>query len=385
MKNQKIPSLFLMLFFSIVLPAQANVDYEYLPSVSGSKYTRSTPFIAWFENLAGKGYVEEEYLLKGLANVYKYVDETKKDWQIKIDTPDVPYVTRILVRKPKESRHFDGTVYVEILNATAGFDGDPIWQNTHDFIMQRGSAYVGITAKPVTVEFLRDHWGASTGELSRNRARYKQLRMPYFGQVWDIITDAAILLRGDSNKPGPLKDLDVTRLILVGYSQSAAFQVTYANHFHKDGVFDGYYLAGAGEVAKRINRLENNERLESGHPKNEISVDAPVIRFQTQTEVIGFGSYRVRQHEPLNPQVRLYEMAGGAHVDKYTAEFGARSLARDLEISGFNSNCDLEINPVKIGTVQSALLDVLNKWIEGELPPPSKSPPNKGGGGLFLP
>ena len=65
-------------------------------------------------------------------------------------------------------------------------------------------------------------------------------------------------------------------------------------------------------------------------------------------------------------------MAGGAHVDRYSAELGAHALARDLEIPGFDSGCDLETNPVKIGAVQSALLNVLNKWIEGEVPPPSK-------------
>lgn len=352
--------------------ADAGPNIRLLPRVEGSPETRSTPFIAWYEDLDGEGYVEEEFVQEGKAAVYRYVDDANEGKELAIALPAEPYRTRLLVRRPMNPEHFNGTVYVEILNPTAGWDGDPIWQNTHDYVMRGGAAYVGISSKPVTVDFLRDSWGDSPGFVKRNRSRYESLLMPYFGQVWDVITDTLTLLRSEDSGMNPLKDLAVQRVILVGYSQSVDFQVTYANHFHQDALVSGYFLAAGGEQAKRINFLDGVEEHASYDSRNRISVDAPVIRFQTQTEVLGFGAYRVRQHEPATPGMRFYEMAGGAHVDVLTGQIGGKSMARDLLASSFSNACELAINPVPIGVVQSALLEVLNQWIDGVAPPESQ-------------
>src|ERR1043165_6560394 len=64
------------------------------------------------ENLRAIGYVEEEYLFSGAANVY--------DWPANgpavVRTPNAPYTTRVLVRRPADSKRFSGTVVVELLN-----------------------------------------------------------------------------------------------------------------------------------------------------------------------------------------------------------------------------------------------------------------------------
>src|SRR3954467_12366097 len=48
------------------------------------------------EDLAASGYLEDEYLVSGTANVY--------DWPVSgpvvVRTPDAPYTTRMLVRRP---------------------------------------------------------------------------------------------------------------------------------------------------------------------------------------------------------------------------------------------------------------------------------------------
>lgn len=371
----KSGSKVLLALVALVLVGHAAADVtpsiQLLPVVNGSAETRSTPFIAWFEDLSSMGYVEEEYQLTGEAAVYGYGDIAKLPSHIKVVVPATPYRTRVIVRRPETANFFNGTVYVEILNATAGWDGDPVWQNTHDYIMRTGSAYIGVTSKPVAVNFLRDQWGASSLSAERDRSRYASLTMPYFGQVWDIITDALTLLAAQGDGPSLLNDFEVTRVILVGYSQSVAFQVTYANYFHQDELVSGYFLSGGGEKAKRINRLNNLEQLESGDVNNKITVSAPVIRFQTQTEVVGFGAYKVRQYEPDYPDVRIYEMAGGAHVDLVTAQLGAKALIRDLGLSSFSDSCELSPNPLRIGITQSALLEVLNQWIDKEPPPKS--------------
>jgi hypothetical protein len=350
---------------------------ELLPVIPGEPETRSTPFIS-AGDLSGVGYVEEEYLVSGGANIYEYVDNAGQSPEVGIRDAEVPYTSRILVRKPSKAHKFNGTVYVEVLNPTAGWDGDPIWGMTDEYITREGAAYVGLTSKPVALEFLRDLWGSVFGTV-RNNERYATLEMPYFGQVWDMLSEVAALLKTSDDPDNPLYGFAVERIIMVGYSQSAAYQVTYANSFHEsetmpDGspVFDGYYIAAGGGRAKNVNRpTPLEEGLPGGDARNFIAVNAPAVRFQTQTEVIGFGAYVVRQTEPAFPLIRLYEMAGGAHVDKATNE--GTALARDLGFPSFGEFCALDLNPIRIGFVESALMEVTDRWVRGDAqPPPSE-------------
>jgi len=105
---------------------------ELLPVVPGDPESRSTPFIAWFQDLSLAGYVEEEYSVTGLANIYGYVDDAAQSPEVEVIEADTPYTTRILVRRPEQAKRFNGTVFLEVLNATAGWDGDPIWQSNFD-------------------------------------------------------------------------------------------------------------------------------------------------------------------------------------------------------------------------------------------------------------
>ena len=100
--------------------------------------------------------------------------------------------------------------------------------------------------------------------------------------------------------------------------------------------------------------------------------DAPTFRFQTQTEVVGFGAYNVRQSEQDNPAMRFYEMAGGSHVDAQINAVGGQALVRDLGLPP--SFCPAPLvpyNPIIIGYVQSALLEGLGQWISNGTEPPT--------------
>ncbi|MGI9325388.1 MAG: alpha/beta hydrolase domain-containing protein [Pseudomonadales bacterium] len=354
---------------------------ELLEVVPGPPETRSTPFIAWDEDLSRYRYVEQEYQVSGFANLYEYVDNAAQDSTVRVRDADVPYTTRVLVRRPQHAKRFNGTLYLEVLNPTAGWDGDPIWQNTYRQIIRSGGAYVGVTSKPVALNFLRDGWGSTPGFAVRNNERYANLEMPYFGQVWDILSEIGALLKTRNDPHNPLQGFKVRRIVLVGYSQSVAYQVTYANSFHERArmpngkpVIDGYYLAAGGARGKNVNRpTPDEESLPAGDARNFVSVKAPVVRFQTQTEIVNFPSYTVRQTEPEFPLVRTYEMAGGAHVDQVTNDLGGIALARDLGLPNFGALCDLTINPIRIGFVQSALLQVTEDWVrKRRKPPPSR-------------
>ena len=99
---------------------------------------------------------------------------------VRVRDEAIPYTTRLLVRRPVDANRFNGTLYLEVLNPTAGWDGDPIWQNTHEYVMRSGAVYAGLTSKPVALDFLRDKWGRDPFP-KRDSSRYAQLEMPYFG------------------------------------------------------------------------------------------------------------------------------------------------------------------------------------------------------------
>lgn len=350
---------------------------QFLPVLQGDEETRSAPFIAWFQDLSVQGYVEEEFVVSGTANVYSYVNVAIQP-DVEVLKANVPYATRILVRRPVSPQRFNGTVFIEVLNATAGWDGDPIWQSTHEYMIRKGAAWVGMSTKPATVDFLRESWGQPPWP-PRNASRYAGLSMPEFGQVWDMLSQIGALLKTPKSDDNPLSAFDVQRLIMVGYSQSAAYQVTYANSIHKgaqmpDGtsIYDGYYIAAGGAAAKHITGPTDAtpESLTSGNGRNLTRVDAPVIRFQTQTEVVR--SYVVRQSEADFPLLRFYEMAGGSHVDSHLNSLGGQALARDLGLpTGFCPTPVNPFNPIRIGFVQSALMEALDRWITSSIPPPA--------------
>ena len=355
---------------------------QLLPVVPGNPETRSTPFIAWFQDLSLVGYVEEEYSVSGLANIYGYVDDGAQSPEVEVIETDTPYTTRILVRRPAEPGEFNGTVFLEVLNATAGWDGDPIWQSNFDYMTREGAVWVGVSTKPNTVTFLRDGW-ASWPLVTRNASRYQSMSMPHFGQVWDMLSQIGLLLKTPGSGDNPLADFDVARIIMVGYSQSAGYQVTYANSIHPNAmtpsgspVIDGYYIATGGATAKHVTGPTDTtpESLPVGDMRNFILADAPALRFQTQTEVIGFGAYLVRQSESDNPMMRFYEMAGGSHVDAELNFVGGQALVRDLGLPpSFCPDPLIPYNPIIIGFVQSALMDGLDRWIAyGTEPPASR-------------
>jgi hypothetical protein len=352
---------------------------ELVPIVPGDVETRSTPFLAWVFDLEPDGYVEEEYLVSGGANIYAYVDDVAQRPEVEVLNADVPYTTRILVRRPADPAAFNGTVYVDILNATAGWDGDAIWYGNYEYFIRDGAIWVGMSTKPVTVNFLRDSWGRPPWP-TRNASRYASLAMPAFGQVWDMLTELGALLKTPDAMDNPLAGFDVQRLVMVGYSQSASYQVTYANSFHDaatlpDGtsIYDGYYIAAGGSSAKHATGPATAiENLPRGDARTLIQVDAPVIRFQTQTEVAG--SWVVRQSEADYPLLRFYEMAGGSHVDSNLNAVGGLALERDLGLPpSFCPAPAIPYNPIRIGYVQSAALEALENWIaSGTTPPASR-------------
>jgi hypothetical protein len=72
-----------------------------------------------------------------------------------IKTPDAPYTTRMLIKRPADKSKFSGNVVVELNNPTAMYDMDLQGMFSRDFFLENHDIWVDITVKPVAVKALK--------------------------------------------------------------------------------------------------------------------------------------------------------------------------------------------------------------------------------------
>ena len=108
--------------------ATQHVNYKAAAKLAGpiTKGHIIEPESALSFNLAKYGYVEHEYFASGTATSFKATSAPSDGrWTI-APTSTAFYRTRILVRRPTNPAHFNGTVVVEWLNVSAG-ESSPDW------------------------------------------------------------------------------------------------------------------------------------------------------------------------------------------------------------------------------------------------------------------
>lgn len=374
--TRKVSLLFMAALGLLPLAALAQVPLpavQLLPHDPGTgPEDRNVPFLAWHEDLGPQGYVEQELLLSGTANVYAYSDEAAQSTDVAVASSGQPYVTRLLLRFPENPADFNGVVHLEILNATNRYDGAPMWNLTYPSIMKDGAAWAGITYSDTTARFMRDTWGtenfpAPAGAQPRDRSRYATLNISTRAHTWDIVSQAAALLKANASAANPLAGFDVQTVIVSGYSQSARYVNTYANSFYplysqSPGVpvVDGVIIAAGGPVASRMDGATAHPR---GDARNFEQARAPTVRFTTESDI---DSVLVRQSMADRPLLRIYEVAGSSHVDLNGRLVGQQVANYQFGISGSGSGsqCDLPLNPIRTGIPLSAIQHRLARWIK---------------------
>src|SRR5262245_5477469 len=327
-------------------------------------------------DLSKVGYVEEEYLVSGNANVYDWA----ADGAVSVKTPNAPYTTRILVRRP--STGFSGTVVVELMFGARRFDWSMMWGFSHDYIIDNRHAWVGITmpgsadglkkfnpGRYADVSFANPNpGGPCAGAQNNTAAAFEE------GLRWDMISQVGAALKGDR--------LRAQYLFLTTQGADVA---TYANAIHaslQNGkpVYDGYLLKAPFTMG-RINQCA--PPVAANDPRQAIkNVGAPVIAVTAQGEVIGgtFASRRADSDEP-NDRFRLYEVASAGHIDKF-AYFGFPQQQDQVASVGsaqgavdwpFNAKCEPEIplmEPSLIGFTFNASFAALDQWLRKGTPAP---------------
>lgn len=286
-------------------------------------------------DVAALGYIEEEYFISGRANVYDW----DQNGRPAIKAEGAQYVTRILIRKPKDRTSSSGTVWINPSNPTLGVDMDGLWGCCSSFLSHRGDVVVNITFKPASMRAMK----------AVNPQRYERLSMPdpisaekrcdlnaipkldvsvqYIegqedGLAWDIFTQVAYLIKNGKSE-SPLSGYKVSRVYGFGYSQDANYLRTYLNDFQNNalsiygeaGMYDGFLLA-AGTRTVPINQCSTrarDTRVKSG--------GVPVITASTEADANpklpglpdGRSAWRPDSNKP-NDRYRHYDIAGAVHL-----------------------------------------------------------------------
>lgn len=91
--------------------------------------------------IMGSGYVESEWFVSGTASTYRPAGTWGSDgrWAKVVDQADQPFTTRFVVDRPADPARFNGTVWVEWLNVTAGADAAASVVQARDHIVAIGA------------------------------------------------------------------------------------------------------------------------------------------------------------------------------------------------------------------------------------------------------
>ena len=304
----------------------------------------SRPFLGAAGAMAQAGYVEEEFFLAGSAQTYDWADNGKG---VKVIAGPSRYVTRILVRRPRDASRFGGNVEVSVLNASLNVDlGGPT-----DFarLARNGDVWIGITAKAITANALKKFDPGRYAPLdwsnpapADQRCANPTMIPPYMaggkevleamakagirtswpdyedGLIWDMLGQLGQLLKSEQ-RGAILPGFARPRLFMTGFSQSAIYIRTWVAGFHdrfRTGagkpVYDGY-LAIVGPAMIRINQCARDVPLED--PRQKLTPpDVPFISLSSEGEM-----WQARHtHQPdaftRKGGIVSYEVAGSSHM-----------------------------------------------------------------------
>ena len=342
-------------------------------------------------NLASYGYIEEEFFVSGLANVYEWYHSDTSLATVR--TPDAPYTTRILMRRPTNPKLFSGNVIVELFNWAGNYDNPwGGWAESHDYFLAHGDAWVGITIRPSAV----------TGLKTFNPVRYAPLSfanplplsqtcpdpgaypnspsspLTEDGLIWDIISQVGVLMRSNDSS-SPMAGYKVEYVYATGATGGDLSAYVSAIHplatlNNGRPVYDGYIIKCTGSPGS-INQCE--PRISFEDPRCKLYVNVPVIRVMTQGDILGKGfhpdwSYLYRQADSDKPgeQFRLYEVAGSYIFSVYPLLSGP--CEKDVVAAGgvWRGPFVVPYYDFPLQYIMNGAFANMDLWVRKAIPPP---------------
>jgi Alpha/beta hydrolase domain len=310
-------------------------------------------FFSSNHDLAGHGYVEEEFFIQGTANRYNTPNQTNPGPASTgtIISSGNPYKTRMVVRRPADPSKFNGVVLVEWYNVTNNFDAENTWFFSWEHIMRSGYVWVGVSAQRVGVNALKA-WSSRYSTLDvtlGNTLNDDSLSYDIFSQAGQAL-DAPVGV-------DPLHGLLPIQIIAMGESQSAMRLAIYANSIQP--------LANFYDAILLLSSLGNRVR-------QDLSI--PVFKVLTEFDVTS-SEANVRQTD--TSLFRTWEVAGTSHVDQHLRDSREPLELRDNRVSteatGLDGICGFQPVGTRVPTtyVMASAYDKLVQWVQNGTPPPT--------------
>ncbi|MFT3723345.1 MAG: alpha/beta hydrolase domain-containing protein [Hyphomonadaceae bacterium] len=338
------------------------------PIVGGA---HNRPFAAYFGNIASVGYVETEYFLEGEARAFT-LHNAPQDGRFEVSAAETkPYRTRILVRRPVDPAKFNGTVVVEWINVSAGYEiacADPVG-------LYDGFAWVSVSAQRVGVHGYEAGVPPSlpTGKGLRqwDPGRYGDLSIPGDSLSYDIFTQAARAIGPHrTGAVDPMGGLNVRKLVAIGASQSGIRLVSYINGVQPiENVFDALIpVVFFGRSAPWVDAPRDNPMAFSG-PQARIrdDVSAKVFGLNSETEASPYLAMR----QPDSDKFRYWEIAGASHGGT-EQEARLKLIAERDGLNGSEQGPSLHLSDVLWMPTCDAVIRQVHRWINGGGAPPTQ-------------
>jgi Alpha/beta hydrolase domain len=278
--------------------------------VTGGKGAIVLPGTTSF-SLGSVGYTQSEFFISGHATSYAPTAPLGSDGRWKVaPATTAPYTTRLVVYRPADPAHFNGTVVVEWLNVSAGVDAAAEWLYSHNEMIRDGFAYVGVSAQGLGVSALE----------AADPVRYAALSHPGDSYSYDIFSQAGQAVRDEASQI--LSGLHPRRVLAEGESQSATRLTTYIDAIqplvHE---YDGFLVHSrfAGSAALSQSPQANIPTPPVVFFRPDLGV--PVLGVETETDLLELGYLSAQQADSRG--FRLWEMAGTSHADNYETNIGA--------------------------------------------------------------
>ena len=323
----------------------------------GSCYRQRSPV-----DLAKIGYVEEEYIISGLSNVYLWPQAESRP-QIRVG--GAPYCTRILVRKPASPERFSGVVCMENFNNSVRISMSKVgWTICHEALTENGDAWVGYDVQKVGFRTLREFdprryepydlafnnplppeergplgWHILRQEFARHGIT-PALEVPddfEKGLMFDMSYQLAALVR----RCGPGDPFEGYRVCTVCGAAVADFNLYVAGFEpylrRADGgpMFDGYLkvMAGSGgEISREADMWVSDD------PRSMVPSEVPFIKIETagdMRDILPHPSMacarRMQDLDLPGKKVWWYELAGIAVKFTERRDQDARPRQEDYE------------------------------------------------------
>lgn len=334
---------------------------------------------------SASGYTEAEYFIAGTAQSYTSSNPLGDDGQWSVEPKDsTNYTTRVVVRRPSDPALFNGTVFVEWLNVTAGLDIAPVWSFAKVELMRSGAIWVGVSAQRVGIEGGGNPLGETRVLKVADPVRYGTLLHPGDNYSYDMFSQAGATVWRNADLL--FDGLTPERVIAMGESQSAFRMVTYINAVAANhDVYHGYLVHSRGSRGAALSADPGPDVPGPTAARIRDDFTRPVLTLTAETDVVGDALGYRRASQPDTDTFRSWEVAGTAHADAYSLGIGdtddgsgvAGSVLFDAMLNaptgvyGGLINCDLPINAGPHTYVVRSALAALDIWVRSGTPPPT--------------